>query len=879
VLRSRRDVVPALLAAVAERLGGAPGAANGVCLVAPSGAGKSHLLREFCDRLSTTALRAGASEASSTRPLSVAAQLFGPHAGRQGYVERVDRLIAAQPIVLVVDDVQFADAESVGLLRDLITLDAPITLVATGNSVPAPLQRAHVDGLALPPLDRLDIDGFVHDRTGCWPGARLRALLESIADNALHLVAVLDALLRAGTTVVGTTLDLVNDDAGAVATDLTATSAVDRLTGSELDVARVLAVLGRPADPDEIAGLLGAAPMSLVGTLQRLLDAGVLAARGTELEFSHDAFRQATYAAIPEPLRRTMHRAVALTVQEAVEHAGHVLAARPEPAELLAAVTAAVEDLGDAPGVTAALLGRATQATDDADAAAQLAIGRARALARDGQLRLAAEVAAEALVRARDPAVVSELRRVEIFTLGVGGHPAEAIDLLDATLSDPLPDGPRRVLTEHRRMLRLLAGREPVPLEPFSADPRELTLNGLIAELLRRHLLGDTGVAVEYAWAAAQRTLTTPVDRNEGLSADVWTPYVTLAHSGADAARDALHEMITLREERGAQWQSASHHAIGGAIEMSAGRLDDAAAHLGTALTEAARMELDMASATAGAALVDVLLGNLPDARRRLDGWSASPEFGLPHIERARVSLLEAERRYPQAANLAAATWTRAECHHHFGWLAAVAPDFARVALRANDAHCLGTIAGTLARIPAPAGRPGRAAVQLATLLTGPGSPSVATVAPHLADEAVDAGDRLFGMLALEEAAVAAAVGDDKDGARALGRRAIELAEDAGARTITTRVAGRLRAAGARLGSTTTRSRPDFGWDSLTPTERRIVDTVAAGATGPEIARQLHLSPRTVQTHVSHALTKLGLANRVELAAAAVRRNLSVLPD
>ena len=51
-----------------------------------------------------------------------------------------------------------------------------------------------------------------------------------------------------------------------------------------------------------------------------------------------------------------------------------------------------------------------------------------------------------------------------------------------------------------------------------------------------------------------------------------------------------------------------------------------------------------------------------------------------------------------------------------------------------------------------------------------------------------------------------------------------------------------------------------------------MVEQVAAGRTGPEIAQRLNISPRTVQTHVSHVLTKLGLSHRVELAAAAATR-------
>ena len=52
---------------------------------------------------------------------------------------------------------------------------------------------------------------------------------------------------------------------------------------------------------------------------------------------------------------------------------------------------------------------------------------------------------------------------------------------------------------------------------------------------------------------------------------------------------------------------------------------------------------------------------------------------------------------------------------------------------------------------------------------------------------------------------------------------------------------------------------------------RLLADLVADGVAGPQMALRLAISPRTVQTHVSNALRKLGLHTRVELAAAATR--------
>ncbi len=54
--------------------------------------------------------------------------------------------------------------------------------------------------------------------------------------------------------------------------------------------------------------------------------------------------------------------------------------------------------------------------------------------------------------------------------------------------------------------------------------------------------------------------------------------------------------------------------------------------------------------------------------------------------------------------------------------------------------------------------------------------------------------------------------------------------------------------------------------NTLTPTERRIADLVAAGQTNPEIAATLYISVKTVEANLTRIYRKLGLRSRVELA-------------
>jgi DNA-binding NarL/FixJ family response regulator len=57
----------------------------------------------------------------------------------------------------------------------------------------------------------------------------------------------------------------------------------------------------------------------------------------------------------------------------------------------------------------------------------------------------------------------------------------------------------------------------------------------------------------------------------------------------------------------------------------------------------------------------------------------------------------------------------------------------------------------------------------------------------------------------------------------------------------------------------------------LSPREAQVARRVAAGASNREIAADLVICEDTVKKHVSHALAKLGLHNRTELAIAAAQ--------
>ncbi|WP_428342819.1 helix-turn-helix transcriptional regulator [Mycobacterium sp.] len=67
------------------------------------------------------------------------------------------------------------------------------------------------------------------------------------------------------------------------------------------------------------------------------------------------------------------------------------------------------------------------------------------------------------------------------------------------------------------------------------------------------------------------------------------------------------------------------------------------------------------------------------------------------------------------------------------------------------------------------------------------------------------------------------------------------------------------------------RGRPTSGWESLTPAERDVVRLVSEGLSSKDIAARLFISPRTVQSHLTHTYTKLGISSRVHLVQEAAR--------
>ena len=103
--------------------------------------------------------------------------------------------------------------------------------------------------------------------------------------------------------------------------------------------------------------------------------------------------------------------------------------------------------------------------------------------------------------------------------------------------------------------------------------------------------------------------------------------------------------------------------------------------------------------------------------------------------------------------------------------------------------------------------------------------------------------------------------------ARPLLAEALQMAEDGGAAWIAAQAQDELHIAGGR------RRRARGEPTRLTPQEERVASLAATGATTKQIADQLYVSTSTVDTHLEHIYSKLGIHSRRELMAMGSRTN------
>jgi DNA-binding CsgD family transcriptional regulator len=256
-----------------------------------------------------------------------------PGAGREpprlrvleGLARLLDNLSGKEPMVAVLDDVHLADASSWELLRYLSRHLPEVRVLVLAIARPAELAGQDLPSqvlldlerdelltrLELDPLGREEVDRLAESLLEARPPAVLVDwLVERSRGNALFAIGLVRALMEEQADLTAPRLERLPEGLAQ-----RAIARADRLGDRQRHVLELLAVIGRPIDFDSLASMSGQSPDSLARVLAALVSARALVEeeRGGELAYQihHPIVRDAVYQAIGGARRRLLHRQLA----------------------------------------------------------------------------------------------------------------------------------------------------------------------------------------------------------------------------------------------------------------------------------------------------------------------------------------------------------------------------------------------------------------------------------------------------------------------------------------------------------------------------------------------------------------------------------------
>jgi DNA-binding NarL/FixJ family response regulator len=816
--------------------------------------------------------------------------------------ESLEKAAHRAPLLVVVDDVQWADAATASAL---VTLSRRLAthriswllavrrgeLADTAQDAVDRLEAAGASEIRLGPLDETAVAQVARDMLGGEPDEALREVL-SRADGQPFLLTELLRGLRTENlvTVDGSTAKLaagarlprrlVDSVAGQLA----------RLTVPARDAVEMASVLGHSFSLDELAGLLGRPPLDLRSEIREAIAAGLLTEEGDRLGFRHDLVREAVDASLPKAVRRSMrHTAVEVMLQHGASAAdvAQLVMDIAEPGDVASAslLRRAAAQIGQtSPAVAVPLSRRAL------DLMPHGGPGRGEAVVQAIDLLVQAGRAAEAakLLTASESDLADPVAEAQA-RLGIGMlmaqyAPAAVAEQCQAALR--LPDVPPALRVQLLSLLACgldISGEAGAAAGPVADAIAEATASGdptaEIVTFVPRALLafaqGDWRRAIGLAGEAARR-------QHEAKELRMWLPETWKSLLLISELR--LEEAQAIIEAGTREAENVSRNIRVWSMLRCRARL--AAGQLADARAEAEAI-LDMSD-------------EIGDGSSGYLNHIASYVLGDIALRTGDPAALQTARR--DAAALYGTGSGCATTKRLGAWLTVrldggpIGPDLLDV-LAPGYVHACSPVghcdAVELVRLLLAAGQRPDAASVTARLENGadanPSFPGLRAAALHARALLDNDPERAL-------AAVQAYRGDPRSLVRAaafedVGRLLPERAKDeavgyldealrlqsaAGAERDAARVRRLLRDCGAQRAG----GRPDPAaahWPELTASELAVVRLVIRGATDREVAQRLYISAHTVNSHLRHVFAKLGIRSRVELARRAGERQAAEL--
>ena len=880
----------------------AQGRGSVLVLEGPAGTGKTRLLEELVRRV-PDARRARAVELDANLPLGVATRMLEESLRTHGIGWRRSRISGTTlaeagagplyelaqaaiqlvartgPQVLVVDDAQWADRQSLELFAYLAGLAVDLPLLVAVGARPGPARNLLAPFGAAPGAVSLTLADLSEDQASdlvrlLLPNATtelVEVCVRVSGGNPLLVHELTSAIAANGTAAHPETARRIEGMAPRTVTDGVLTR-LGQIGSAAVELARAVAILGDGTSLRHAARLADLDADTAAGAADRLVQASILA-QGPDLSFLHPLLSDAVLRDLGEFTRARRYRRAAQVV--------------------------AADGLADRAG---AHLLRAHPA-DDPTAVDLLRAAAAEALARGDAhtgARLLERALAEPPTAAERPAVLIDLARAEAATGDV-----HALDHLEDSLST-LPGPPRRitVLDELSRLLYLrsdfrkgvqVAERALADVPTGHPDHERLRATWLLSAGMLPESHGRT-LEITRQLAAAALQGQPPHDPDLRAIAALNLLCRGVPDCATELAAAALAGGLDVNGP-GAGYALSVLAWAGQRNSLAA-----AAARVHREASEAnSLLGMSLAAYWQGRAHLDG--GDLAAALESIRGARAAEELGW-HAYRPLTAALLAEVRmeYGDLADAESAIRDVPAdevpnpllCHLR-GRLALAKGDHPAAAAAFATA---GEVLQNVWAIDGPVVVPWRSGAALAALGTGERQRALELsaadvdlaradgipvgLARTLRARGLVVGDE-DGLALLREAAAAAAASESvleqthagvelgaalrRSGARREARtilaEARERAESSGLGALAQRARDEQQASGARP-----RRVSLTGPAALTPSELRIARLAAAGATNQQIAAELHLSPKTVSWHLGAIFRKLAITRRQALAAA-----------
>jgi DNA-binding CsgD family transcriptional regulator len=787
-------------------------------------------------------------------------------------------LAAEAPLALTIDDAHWADPSSLRAF-DFVArrvTELPVALIVALRPHEPGSRLDLLDGLRDAAERRASLSELAPDSAAALIRGRVPQATDEFCDACYSVTAGNPLYLEEVLRSIGAGAAALDADAVLGASVPTLAERVLRRINRVGDhapaVAHAMAVLGNGAQLSAVAALASVSEGVAGQTAHQLRRIEVLAAEDP-VAFVHPLIRRSVYDAIAETERRAMHRRAAQILEE--------LGAAPET---VAAHLRTLPPSGDN-ALVATLIAAADRSLERA--APDEAVGwLERALAEDAREPAPAELMARlgfAKTIRRDPSAIEDLGRAHELAEDPELRIRVAVSLAEVLALSGRWDAAVGFITEAERELR--------------GDSAELEAE--VAAVASVLMLNDSAHAAGFG---SQRDRYAEIAKGQWWACRALAVMLGYEAASSGRVRDALTfaeqalEGGQLLAERGAGgWATtlvlgtliitdeldrtlvvigdaeAAARASGSALGLFAvagnrawlharqGDLATAESDL-TALIDFAREAgLLMGVTTLLFYLIDVLLERetLAGIAELLERTELSPDFlrsaSGAHLLEARGRLRLLRRDHASGvADLRAAGETNTALG--FGPVYSTWRSSLAVALASADREEARTFAAEDLELARPTGlaRPqGIALRALGVVEAGDGGiellrQSVATLE--------DAPAPLEHARSLVELGSALRRANQRRDSRAPLVDGYRLAHRCGAQRLASRAEDELKAAGGR--------RPRLsvtGRDALTASELRVANLAATGATNPEIAQDLYISVKTVETHLSRAYLKLGL--------------------